>query len=77
MSTHLGVQRVRRTGNSFVVTIPKDQAERLGIGEGDYVDVTIQPLELRPRLSPDVKAAFERVWQKNEAGFRYLADHDD
>jgi putative addiction module antidote len=76
MSTRLGVQRVRRTGNSFVVTIPKDQAEQLGIGEGDYVDVTIQPLELRPRLNPDVKAAFERVWKKNEAGFRYLADHD-
>jgi putative addiction module antidote len=76
MSTRLGVQRVRRTGNSLVVTIPKDQAEQLGIGEGDYVDVTIQPLELRPRLNPDVKAAFERVWKKNEAGFRYLADHD-
>jgi AbrB family looped-hinge helix DNA binding protein len=76
VSTRLGVQRVRRTGNSFVVTIPKDQAEQLGISEGDYVDVSIQPLELRPRLSPDVRAAFERVWKKNEAGFRYLADHD-
>jgi antitoxin component of MazEF toxin-antitoxin module len=76
MSTRLGAQRVRRTGNSFVVTIPKDQAELLGLSEGDYVDVSIQPLELRPRLSPELKAAFEEVWKENEAGFRYLADHD-
>jgi len=76
MSTRLGVQRVRRTGNSYVVTIPKEQVEQLGLTEGDYVDVSIQPLELRPRLSPKLRAAFERVWKKNEPGFRYLADHD-
>ena len=76
MSTRLGVQRVRRTGNSLVVTIPKDRVEQLGLNEGDYVDVSIQPLELRPRLSPELRAVFEEVWAENEAGLRYLADHD-
>jgi putative addiction module antidote len=76
VSTRLGAQRVRRTGNSFVVTIPKEQVERLGLNEGDYVDVSIQPLELRPRLNPELRAVFEEVWKENEAGLRYLADHD-
>ena len=76
MVTRIGVQRVRRTGNSLVVTIPKDQAERLGISEGAMVDVSIEPLELRPRMNPELKAAFDEVWKENEAGFRYLADHD-
>ena len=66
-------QRVRRTGNSLVVTIPKDEAERLGIVEGDMVEINIQPLELRPRMSPDLRAAFEESWARNEAGYRYLA----
>ena len=72
--TRVGAQRVRRTGNSLVVTIPKDQAERLGIVEGDMVDVSIEPLELRRRMSPELRAAFEEVWKEGEAGFRYLAD---
>jgi hypothetical protein len=32
--------------------------------------------EERSQLSPELQAAFERVWQENESGFRYLADHD-
>lgn len=67
-------QRVRRAGNSLVVTIPKDDAERLGIAEGDIVELSVQPLELRPKMSPDLRAAFEASWKRNEAGYRYLAD---
>jgi hypothetical protein len=27
-------------------------------------------------MAPELRAAFERVWLQNEAGFRYLANHD-
>ena len=67
-------QRVRRTGNSLVVTIPRDEAERLGIVEGDLVEITVQPLELRPRMRPELRAAFDESWARNEAGYRYLAE---
>ena len=69
-------QRVRRSGNSLVVTIPKEDAERLGIAEGDMVELSIQPLELRPRMRPELRAAFEASWARNEAGYRYLAGRD-
>ena len=62
MATRIGVQHVRRIGDSLVVTIPDDVAERLGIIEGSLVDVSIDSLVLRPRMSPELKAAFDEVW---------------
>lgn len=41
-------QRLRRAGNSYVVTIPRAEVERLGIHEGDLVAVALQPVEVRP-----------------------------
>ncbi len=67
-------QKVRKVGNSLVVTIPKDEAERLQLSEGDLVDLDVQPLEVRPRMRPEVREAFERSWKKSEAAYRYLAD---
>lgn len=72
-ATKIAPQRVRRTGKSLVVTMPKEAAERLGISEGDMVEIEIQPLELRPRMDPDLRAACEASWARNEAGYRYLA----
>ena len=66
-------QRVRRAGNSLVVTIPKEEAERLGITEGDMVEIGVLPLELRPKMRPELRAALEASWARNEAGYRYLA----
>jgi antitoxin component of MazEF toxin-antitoxin module len=68
-------QCVRRAGNSLVVTIPKDEAERLGIAAGDMVEISIQPLELRPKMDPELRAAFEASWAINQAGYQYLAEH--
>lgn len=67
-------QKIRKVGNSLVVTIPKDEAERLQLAEGDLVDLDVQPLEIRPRMRPEVREAFERSWKKSEAAYRYLAD---
>jgi antitoxin component of MazEF toxin-antitoxin module len=65
---------MRKVGNSFVVTIPKDEVERLGLREGQLLGVEITPLEVRPVMRPEVREAFEASWERNEEGYRYLAD---
>ena len=72
--TSIGAQKVRRVGSSLVVTIPKPAAEALGINEGDQVEVALQPVELRPRLDPALRAAMDAAWEQAEPGLRYLAD---
>lgn len=72
----LGPQPVRWDGVDLTVAIPDECVEQLGISAGDCVDVSIEAVYRRGSLSPELQAVFERVWQENEAGFRYLADHD-
>jgi antitoxin component of MazEF toxin-antitoxin module len=72
--TGIGIQTVRRVGDSLVVTIPTAEAEALGLSEDDWVEVSIQPVELRSDLRPDVRAAADAAWEQSEPGLRYLAD---
>jgi antitoxin component of MazEF toxin-antitoxin module len=67
-------KKVWRTGNSLVVSITKEEAERLDIHEGDLVDVQIQKLDLRPAMRPEVKAALERAIAKYGPDLEYLKD---
>ena len=71
--------KIRKHGNSYVVTIPREEMEARGLSEGELVGFDPVPVEVRPverpsmNLRPEVRAAAERVWAKNEAGLRYLA----
>ncbi|MEA2527839.1 MAG: Antidote-toxin recognition MazE, bacterial antitoxin [Thermomicrobiales bacterium] len=67
-------QQLRKVGNSFVVTIPKEEVERQGLHEGQLLGIEVTPLEVRPVLRPELREAFEASWERNEAGYRYLAD---
>jgi len=67
-------QQLRKVGNSYVVTIPKDEVERLQIKEGQLLSLEITPMEVRPVLKPELEKAFDESWERNEAGYRYLAD---
>lgn len=67
-------QKLRKVGNSYVVTIPRDEIERKQLHEGQLLSVEIMPLDVQPTMPPDVAEAFERSWKRNEAGYRYLAD---
>jgi antitoxin component of MazEF toxin-antitoxin module len=67
-------QKLRRAGNSYVITIPKDEVERYGWQIGDRFEVQLTRLEERPVMRPEVREAFEASWARNEAGYRYLAD---
>jgi putative addiction module antidote len=67
---------VRRVGNSLVVTLPKDEVERLGVAEGDLVSLEVRRLEVRPVLPDDVAAALSEELGRPDTrdALRYLAD---
>lgn len=66
--------KIRKQGNSFVVTIPKDEMERLDLHEGDQIAFQPTKMETRAVLPPELHKAFEESWKRNEEGYRYLAD---
>lgn len=68
------VQRLRKVGNSYVVTIPREEVERRGLVEGQMLAVEVQPVELRPVMRPQVRQAFEESWRQHEAAYRHLAE---
>jgi len=67
-------QKLRKVGNSFVVTVPRDEVERLNLREGQLLAITVEPLETVLVMHTDVRQAFDECWTRNEAAFRYLAD---
>ena len=68
-------QKLRKVGNSYVVTIPKEEVERKHLQEGQLLAVEIQLAEAHPVLSPELRKAFEESWQRNEEAYRYMAEH--
>ncbi len=69
------VGRIRKVGNSLVVTVPKDEADALELREGDLVTMDIRKAEVRPLLSPDLRKLAEESWERNEAAYHYLRDN--
>ena len=70
------VQTLRKHGNSFVLTVPKDEVDRRGWQEGqrlgfDPVEVEV---EYRTKMRPQIREAFDATWDEDEAAMRYLAD---
>ena len=67
-------KKVWRTGNSLVVSITKEEAEKLDIHEGDFVEVQFQKMELRPAVRPEVKAALKEAMAEYAPDLEYLKD---
>ena len=67
--------KLRRSGNSFIVTIPREEIERLGLQEGQLVTLEVRPAEVRPVLAADLREAFEIEFQRGREALRYLAEH--
>ena len=66
-------QRVRHTGESYVIEIPQEEFDRLGLSEGQQVHVLLTPVET-PKLRPELQEAFDRAWPEMEPALRYLKD---
>jgi len=43
--------KIFKTGNSFVITIPKNIRETLELLEGDLIDVTVEGISSKPKNS--------------------------
>ncbi|MDP2936977.1 MAG: AbrB/MazE/SpoVT family DNA-binding domain-containing protein [Dehalococcoidia bacterium] len=67
------VGKIRKVGNSLVITVPREEAEALELHEGDLVTVDIRKAELRPVLRPGLPPLAEESWERNKEGYRYLA----
>ncbi len=67
-------QQLRKTGNSFVVTVPKEEVERRGWQEGQLLAVQLNELEVRPVLSPELETIVDELIDEHEDALRYLAE---
>jgi antitoxin component of MazEF toxin-antitoxin module len=68
--------KLRKSGNSFIVTVPREEVNRLQLQEGQLVAVEVHAVELHPVLSPDLQAIIDEFLADPEhlAALRYLAD---
>jgi antitoxin component of MazEF toxin-antitoxin module len=67
------MQRLRRSGDSYVIEIAAEEVERLQITEGQLLGIEITPIiDGRPVLRPELAEALEESWKRNEAAYRYL-----
>jgi antitoxin component of MazEF toxin-antitoxin module len=67
-------QQLRKTGNSYVVTIPKEEVERRGWQVGQLLAVQVNEVEVRPVLSPELQTIVDELFERHEEALRYLAD---
>jgi antitoxin component of MazEF toxin-antitoxin module len=66
--------KLRRSGNSYIVTVPKEEVDRLRLVEGQLVSVEVRPMEVRPVLSPELREWIDEVFPRHAAALRSLAD---
>lgn len=67
-------QQLRKVGNSYVLTVPKSEVERLDLREGDYVSMNLGKMELKPVLSSELQQLLDTDLPKLEPMLDYLKD---
>ena len=67
--------QLRKVGNSWVVTIPREEMEKLGITDGATVVVEVREARVivEPVIPADLRDAVERALKKTRRGLEYLA----
>ena len=51
--------KIVRSGNSFVIRIPREEMERIGVEADEYVTIDIHPAGIRPVLTADLEPLVE------------------
>ena len=69
------IGRVRKNGGSIVVTISREELERVGAKIGDMVDVQIRPVDVTPRLTPSLEVALKIELENGREALEYLGNH--
>ena len=76
--------RVRRQGNSAVVTLTQEVLEKARLNDGDLIQQTvdargrivIEPVTVRPRVSEKMGRAIRSAARDKRPVLRRLAEHD-
>jgi antitoxin component of MazEF toxin-antitoxin module len=55
------ITTIRKSGNSFVIRVSREEMERVGVKPDEHVLVEIRPIEIRPRLTPQLQAIAEDI----------------
>jgi antitoxin component of MazEF toxin-antitoxin module len=66
------VQTLRKVGNSFVVTVPKELVDQRHWVEGQRLALELTEVEERPKLPDDLRRIVEERWERNLPALRYL-----
>lgn len=77
------IVRVRRQGNSTVVTLAQEVIDKVQLSDGDMVEervdaqgrIVLQPVTVQPRVRPHVAAAIKRAVAKDRRVLDRLAEH--
>jgi putative addiction module antidote len=67
-------QQLRKTGNSYVVTVPKEEVERRGWQEGQLLAVQLTELKIHPVLRPELQELVDDLIDEHDDALRYLAE---
>ena len=60
------IATIRKSGNSFVITVPREEMQRVGVKPGDHVLVEIRPVDIRPRLIPELQRVADELVDRPE-----------
>ena len=71
---HRMLTTIRRSGNSFVIRVPREEMERIGVEPGEAVSVEIRAVEVRPRLPKDLRASVDAEIAHSASAFERLAN---
>jgi len=66
--------KIRKQGNSFVVTIPRDEMEHYHLAEGDEIAFTPTRMETVPVLDPKLQKIAGDIFGEYKEVFEYLAE---
>ncbi|HEV2066264.1 MAG TPA: AbrB/MazE/SpoVT family DNA-binding domain-containing protein [Thermomicrobiales bacterium] len=66
--------KIRKQGNSYVVTIPRAAMEKYQLREGQQIAFTPTKQELTPVLDPALQNVADDVFKEYKDVFEYLAD---
>jgi antitoxin component of MazEF toxin-antitoxin module len=69
------ITKIHKSGNSFVIRVPREEMERVGVAADEHVLVEIRPLEIRPKLASDLREAVDAEIPLSRTAFSLLADN--
>jgi putative addiction module antidote len=66
--------KIRKQGNSFVVTIPREKMEHYHLAEGDEIAFAPSKVERRYAIRPELRSLVARIVEEHREALEYLAE---